>query len=113
MSAPVTPALQAALTQMRDLAAQAGPVDGAGGERFNATVGSGGFSDALQNSLERINQLQQDSATQARAFQAGAPGVELHDVMITGQKASIAFEMGVQVRNRLVNAYKDIMNMQV
>ncbi|GAA5110588.1 flagellar hook-basal body complex protein FliE [Alloalcanivorax gelatiniphagus] len=113
MSTSVSPALQAALTQMRELAAQAGPADAPRGERFNATVGSGGFSDALQSSLERINQLQQDSAASARAFQAGEPGVELHDVMITGQKASIAFEMGVQMRNRLVNAYKDIMNMQV
>ncbi|MCQ6261722.1 flagellar hook-basal body complex protein FliE [Alcanivorax sp. MM125-6] len=112
MSAPaVSPAMQAALNQMQELSAQAGT--GPAGERVNATVGSGGFTDALQSSLERINQLQMESGDKARAFQAGEPGVELHDVMITGQKASVAFEMGKQVRNRLVTAYKDIMNMQV
>lgn len=110
MSAPVSAAMQAALNQIQELSAQAGP---ANGDRLNATVGSGGFADALQSSLERINHMQQESGAKARAFQAGEPGVELHDVMITGQKASIAFEMGVQVRNRLVTAYKDIMNMQV
>ena len=112
MSAPVvSPAMQAALNQMRELSAQAGTAPA--GERVNATVGSGGFADALQTSLERINQLQVESGDKSRAFQAGEPGVELHDVMITSQKASIAFEMGKQVRNRLVTAYKDIMNMQV
>ena len=76
-------------------------------------MGSGGFSEALQSSLERINQMQTDAGDKAKAFQAGEPGVSLHDTMITSQKASIAFEMGVQMRNRLVSAYKDVMNMQV
>ena len=47
------------------------------------------------------------------SIKAGAPGVELNDVMVDMQKASVAFEMGKQVRNRLVTAYKDVMNMQV
>ena len=81
--------------------------------RAAAAVGEGTFAGALRDSLERINALQNQSAEQSRAFQAGEPGVALHDVMISGQKASIAFELGVQVRNRLVSAYRDIMNMQV
>lgn len=113
MSAPVPPAMQAALARMQELAAQAGPAEATRGTRLDTTVGDGGFADALQNSLERINHLQQQSAAKTRAFQAGEPGVALHDVMITGQKASLAFELGVQVRNRLVTAYKDVMNMQV
>lgn len=71
------------------------------------------FGGALRESLERINGLQGESAAKAQAFQSGDPDVALHDVMISGQKASVAFELGVQVRNRLVNAYKDVMNMQV
>jgi len=115
MSTPtINPAMQAALNQMQDLAGQAaGAVPRAGGQNLDTTVGSGGFSEALQSSLERINQMQTDAGDKAKAFQAGEPGVSLHDTMITGQKASIAFEMGVQMRNRLVSAYKDVMNMQV
>lgn len=109
MSTPtINPAMQAALNQMQNLAGQA-----TGGQNVDTTVGTGGFSEALQSSLERINQMQMESGEKARAFQAGEPGVSLHDTMITSQKASIAFEMGVQMRNRLVNAYKDVMNMQV
>lgn len=76
-------------------------------------VGGGSFGTALKDSLERINALQSESTAKARAFQAGDPNVALHEVMIAGQKASIGFELGVQVRNRLLTAYKDIMNMQV
>ena len=47
------------------------------------------------------------------SFQAGDPNVALNDVMVDMQKADVAFQMGVQVRNRLVGAYKEIMNMQV
>ena len=116
MSTPtINPAMQAALNQMQDLAGQAAgaAVTRAGGQNLDTTVGSGGFSEALQSSLERINQMQTDAGDKAKAFQAGEPGVSLHDTMITSQKASIAFEMGVQMRNRLVSAYKDVMNMQV
>ncbi|MCQ3828348.1 flagellar hook-basal body complex protein FliE [Microbulbifer elongatus] len=76
-------------------------------------LGGGSFGAALKDSLERINTLQSESAAKARAFQTGDPDVALHEVMIAGQKASIGFELGVQVRNRLLTAYKDIMNMQV
>lgn len=111
-----TPEIQSALNQMQVLAGQAGGApEGAPdkGARVSATVGEGGFADTLYGALQRINHLQQVSGDQAKAFQAGAPGVSLHDVMMDGQKASVAFELGVQVRNRLVTAYKDIMNMQV
>jgi len=106
-----TPAMQSALEQMKSLAAQAGAPSA--GRRVDTTVGQGGFADALQSSLERINHLQQTSKASSRAFQAGQPGVSLNDVMVDMQKASVAFEMGTQVRNRMVSAYKDVMNMQV
>ena len=53
------------------------------------------------------------ASTKAMAFQAGEPNIELNDVMVDMQKASVAFQMGMQVRNRLVTAYRDVMNMQV
>jgi flagellar hook-basal body complex protein FliE len=67
----------------------------------------------MRASLDRINDMQQAATGEAQAFQAGKPGVALYDVMIDTQEASLAFQMGVQVRNRLVNAYKQLMNMQV
>lgn len=103
--------INSVLAQMQKLASVAAgdPADAGA----TAAAGEGSFAGALRDSLERINALQNQSAAQSRAFQAGEPGVALHDVMISGQKASIAFELGVQVRNRLVSAYKDVMNMQV
>ncbi|MGL6159389.1 flagellar hook-basal body complex protein FliE [Microbulbifer sp.] len=103
-----TPGIDRTLEQMKPLTREV--VDSPGG---NFQVEGGGFADALRGSLERINGLQSLSGEMSRAFQAGEPGVALHDVMIASQKAGIAFEMGVQVRNRLVNAYKDVMNMQI
>lgn len=104
------PALSQALQQMQSLASQAGQTSGG---QVNTAVGGGGFTGELHSAISRINRLQQSANSQARAFEAGAPGVALNDVMVDMQKASIAFEMGTQVRNRLVTAYKDVMNMQV
>ncbi|GHC26178.1 flagellar hook-basal body complex protein FliE [Aidingimonas halophila] len=105
-------AMQDALAQMQSMASQASMTPEKG-QQVSTAVGDTGFADELQSSIERINELKQASKSQERAFQAGDPDVALNDVMIDKQKASVAFEMGVQVRNRLVTAYKDIMNMQV
>ena len=107
-----SPAIQAALSQMQSLASQAASQPAKGQQR-TTSVGAGGFAGELQASIQRINQRQQASAAKAEAFQAGDAGVELNDLMADMQKASVAFQMGVQVRNRLVTAYKDVMNMQV
>ncbi|MDT0500498.1 MULTISPECIES: flagellar hook-basal body complex protein FliE [unclassified Halomonas] len=105
-----TPAIESVLSQMQSLASQA--AGQAGGQQVDTRVG-GGFAGELHDAIHRINDLKLESADTAAAFQAGEPGVELNDVMVDMQKASIASEMGTQVRNRLVTAYKDIMNMQV
>lgn len=106
-----SPSIQSALQQMQTMASQAAqPVKG---ERVSTAVGQGGFGSELQASIQRINRLQQSANTKAVAFQAGDPSVELNDLMVDMQKASVAFQMGLQVRNRLVSAYRDVMNMQV
>jgi flagellar hook-basal body complex protein FliE len=107
-----SPAIQSALAQMQSLASQA-TGQAAKGQQVSTQVGAGGFAGELQASIQRINRLQQTSAAKAQAFQAGDPSVELNDLMVDMQKASVAFQMGTQVRNRLVTAYKDVMNMQV
>lgn len=105
------PAIQAALQQMQALSAQAGG-QGASMQAPMAET-SGSFAGELQASLGRINQMQQSANQQAMSFQAGDPNVALNDVMVDMQKASVAFDMGVQVRNRLVTSYKEIMGLQV
>lgn len=105
-----TSALQSALQQLNLLASQS---QGSTTSGAQASGLGGGFSGELQASLRRINQLQSTATQQANAFQAGSPDVALNDVMVDMQKASVGFQMGVQVRNRLVTAYKDVMAMQV
>jgi len=104
--------IHSVLQQMQALASQAAG-ESARGKQVDTAVGEGGFAAELHASIARINQLQSVSRSQAEAFQLGDPHVSLNDVVVDMQKASIAFQMGVQVRNRLVTAYKDIMNMQV
>ncbi len=72
---------------------------------------SGGFAGELKKSLDRISETQQNAYSQAEAFELGKPGVALNDVMVDMQKANIGFQMGLQVRNRVVAAYQEIMNM--
>ncbi|MCG7598642.1 flagellar hook-basal body complex protein FliE [Halomonas sp. McH1-25] len=107
-----TPAIQSALSQMQTLATQAAG-QAAKGQHVATAVGQGGFANELQSSIQRINRLQQTANAKLDAFQSGEPGVALNDVMVDMQKASVGFQMGLQTRNRLVTAYKDIMNMQV
>lgn len=71
------------------------------------------FSDLLARAVDGVNESQQQSAALKEAFQRGDAGIDISRVMIASQKASIEFQLMMQVRNRLVNAYQDIMNMQI
>jgi flagellar hook-basal body complex protein FliE len=71
------------------------------------------FAQALKSQLDSVADLQNKSAKLEKDFQLGDDTVSLSDVLISGQKAGIAFQTTLQVRNRLVSAYRDIMNMQV
>lgn len=72
-----------------------------------------GFANALKSSLDQVNQMQQQSEQMGKSFAMGDEKVGLSDVMISMQKANIAFQETIQVRNKLVAAYHEIMNMQV
>src|SRR5690606_5616308 len=104
--------MQAVLQQMRMLANEAGP-EVVPGQMIDTAVGRGGFAQALHNYNERIKALQQTASSQVQACELGVPGIELNGVRVDMQKATLAFEMGVQVRNRQVSAHRDIMNMPV
>ena len=71
------------------------------------------FSDALKASLQNVSNSQIQADEMGKRFAAGDDSVSLSDSMIAMQKASISFQATVQVRNKLVSAYHDIMNMQV
>ncbi|WP_174875793.1 flagellar hook-basal body complex protein FliE [Vogesella oryzae] len=71
------------------------------------------FSSVLQSTLEQVNQVQQTSQELQKRFELGEEGVNIQDVMVTMQKASLSFQTMVQARNKLVSAYQEIMNTQV
>jgi len=71
------------------------------------------FATLLSEGIDSVNQTEQSAAKLSDAFQRGDPGVELPQVMLEMQKASVSFRALTEVRNRVVSAYQDIMNMQV
>ena len=75
--------------------------------------GAPSFSEMLGQAVGKVNETQQASAQLATAFEMGNSGVDLTDVMIASQKASVSFQAMTQVRNKLVQAYQDIMQMPV
>ena len=76
-------------------------------------AGASSFSDMLGNAINKVSETQQASSQLSNAFEIGKSGVDLTDVMIASQKASVSFQALTQVRNKLVQAYQDIMQMPV
>lgn len=99
-------AIESVLQQMRVTALQAGV-----GPAATQSVESGGFAAELKRSLNNISAAQQSADSQAQAFELGEDGVALNDVMVSLAKAGIGFQMGLQVRNKVVAAYQEIMSL--
>lgn len=95
------------LQQLQATAVQAGQI----GQTLTAQGVS--FSSELKAAIGKINDTQQAARKQAQDFELGAPGISLNDVMVDLQKSSVSLQLGVQVRNKLVAAYQDVMNMPV
>ena len=74
---------------------------------------SGQFSNHLKSAIDSVNSVQQESAQLSTAFVQGEPGVDITQVMIAMEKSSISFQALTQVRNKMVEAYREVMNMQV
>lgn len=98
------------LAQMRILEAQA--QRGVAVEN-TAETGKPDFSNLLKQSVEQVNETQMAAKALSTAFEAGDPNVELPEVMVALQKANVSFQAITQVRNKLLSAYQEIMNMQV
>ncbi|MEO8542345.1 MAG: flagellar hook-basal body complex protein FliE [Betaproteobacteria bacterium] len=73
----------------------------------------GGFTGAMKSALHEVSAAQNQSVQMQREVQMENPTVSLEDTMVAIQKAQIGFQATLHVRNRMVQAYTDIMNMQV
>lgn len=71
------------------------------------------FAELLSSAIKKVNGLQKTSSELAARFDQGDLSVSLSNVMIARNKSSIAFEATLQTRNKLVDAYKELMNMQI
>ncbi len=76
-------------------------------------VAGAGFQQALSQALTSVSYSQNDAAKMQREVQMDNPTVSIEDTMVSMQKAQIGFQATLQVRNRMVQAYSDIMNMQI
>ena len=106
--------LKAAATKPAAPSLAPGTLGGIGGaSAVNEGPSKVSFSDALKNSLEQVSNSQKHAEELGQKFAMGDDSVSLSDTMIAMQKSTIAFQATVQVRNKLVSAYHEIMNMQV
>ncbi len=87
--------------------------EGQAGLRPEANREVPGFGDVMAQALNKVNETQKASGALQTAYERGEPGVDITDVMVASQKSSVAFQATLQVRNKLVEAYRDIMNMPV
>ena len=87
----------------------------ASGKPAQAPGAAGGtdFGEVLKSAIDQVSSAQMQAQEMAKGFSAGDPNVNLQDVMVNLQKASLSFQQMVQVRNKLVTAYQDMMNTPV
>jgi flagellar hook-basal body complex protein FliE len=99
------------LLQMRSLAAEAAREPALLQQTPAATTAD--FGELLKSSIARVSDMQQGATSLSTAFEQGVPGVDLTQVMLEVQKASLSFRAMTEVRNRLVNAYQEVMSMPI
>jgi len=89
------------------------PIAGGASTPSTAGVGKASFGSALTDALKGVSDMQNQATTMQNELQMDNPTVSLEQTMVTMQKAQIGFQAALSVRNRLVQSYTDIMNMQV
>lgn len=72
-----------------------------------------GFGELLSRAIGGVNDTQQQANRLRDSYEGGQAGVSLTQVMVAAEKSSVAFEAMTQVRNKLIDAYKEIMSMPV
>jgi flagellar hook-basal body complex protein FliE len=99
-------AIESVLQQMRVTSLQTGIA-----QPTAEAAEPGGFAAELRARSTTSARRRPRPTRQAEDFEMGKPGIALNDVMVDLQKANVAFQTGLQVRNRLVAAYQEVMNM--
>jgi flagellar hook-basal body complex protein FliE len=104
------------LAQIRSIGAATkgvgGPASVLGGAAPTAPNGvNDGFANLLKQGIDKVNAVQAKAGELATKFERGVPGVELPQVMLEMQKANVSFRALTEVRNKFVEAYREIMNM--
>jgi len=100
---------QAQTANRPDIANNTGPL----GEIANGNQRSENFGSLLQDAIDSVNEAQMQSSKLKKAFEVGDPNVDLPQVMVASQKASVAFTAMLEVRGKLLKAYQDVMSMPV
>jgi len=99
--------IEQVLAQMRAMSAQAT------NQSSETPRGGADFGTLLKQSIDQVNEIQQQASAMREAFERGDGDMDLAQVMIAAQKSSLSFEAMVQVRNKLIEAYRDVMNMPI
>lgn len=102
-------AINQVLAQMRTMAASASAESGVSSN----PVGGAQFSQLMSDSINQVNESMQASKALQTRFETGDPSVSLAEVMVTAQKASLQFTALTEVRNKVLSAYQEVMNMPV
>jgi len=96
------------IQQMRTMAAEA-----SGSLAESGSIAGDSFNLVFNKALDQVNQLNQTADDLKTRFEMGDPNVSLSETMIASQKSNLGFEATLRVRNKVVQAYQDIMNMPV
>lgn len=94
--------LSSVASQLPSIASPAQPAADAGGS----------FSDALKSAIQGVDDLQGSADIKIGNLLGGAPNADVNNVMVSVEKADVAFQLMMQVRNKIVSAYQDIEKMQ-
>lgn len=98
---------------MRAMAAAADSNPNTNSQAISGTGSNPDFGKLLAESIDKVNEAQQHAGKLVSSFEAGNSNVDLGQVMVALQKASLSFEAMTQVRNKLVSAYQEVMKMQI
>lgn len=104
-----SPEINQVLAQMRLVQAQAM----GGAVAPEQTAPNNEFGDLLKRSIDAVNDTQKQAGQLRTAFEQGQEGIDLAEVMIAAQKSSVSFQAMSEVRNKLVEAYQNVMRMPV
>jgi len=105
-------ALRAQILERNSALQRANSAAGAAAPQTMAAAAPASFADTMQNALARVNDGQQRASALSESYERGET-IDIAKVMLARQEASVGFEATMQVRNKILSAYKDIMSMPV